>query len=233
MGYIPHAGQREIHLSAAPRRIVSCGVRWGKTLSAAAEALASALQPNDRSIGWVVGPTYDLSERVFSQIVMMVAAHMSHRIISLKEHDHRLLIRNFGGGISEIRGKSADNPVSLLGEGLDFVIVDEASRLKPMIWQSHLSQRLIDKRGWALLISTPRGKGWFYDLWQRGRGRDSAYASWNMPSWSNPLLDAALIEEERGRLPERVFLQEFAAQFIEGSGSVFRNVRERALSCRS
>jgi hypothetical protein len=118
--------------------------------------------------------------------------------------------------------------VSLLGEGLDGVIIDEAARLKPSIWLSHISQRLIDKRGWALLISTPHGKGWYYDLWRRGQGNDPDYKSWNLPSWTNPMLDAEVIEQERSRLPERVFQQEFGAQFIEGAGSVFRNVRECA-----
>ena len=81
------------------------------------------------------------------------------------------MIRNLGGGLSEIRAKTADNPVSLLGEGLDWLIVDEAAQLKPAIWNSFLSQRLIDKQGWALLISTPRGKGWFYDAWLRAWAR--------------------------------------------------------------
>ena len=175
--YEPHPGQLEIHDATAPRRIVACGVRWGKTLCAAMEGL---------------------------------------------------ILRNMAGGLSEIRGKSADNPVSLLGEGLDWVIVDEASRLKPTIWESHLSQRLIDKRGWALLISTPKGKGYLYDLFRRGQGSDSDYKSWNWPSRTNPLLDADVIERERARLPERVFRQEYEAEFMEGSGAVFRNVRECA-----
>lgn len=229
LGYEPHPGQLEVHLSRAPRRVVACGVRWGKTWAAAMEALAAAMQPCERSMGWVVAPTYDLCERVFGQIVIVVASHLRHRIVSLKEHERRLVLRNMGGGLSEIRGKSADNPVSLLGEGLDWVVIDEASRLKPSIWQSHLSQRLIDKQGWALLISTPRGKGWLYDLWLRGRGRDPEYASWNLPSWSNPLLDKEAIEAERARLPERVFRQEYGAEFLEGSGAVFRNVRECAI----
>lgn len=228
MGYTPHPGQIEVHTSNAPRRVLACGVRWGKSRCAAMEALAAAMEPNERSMGWVCAPTYDLAEKVYREIVVIAAEHLRHRIVTMREGEKRLVLRNLSGGVSEIRGKSADNPVSLLGEGLDWLIVDEASRLKPAIWEGHLSQRLIDKNGWALLISTPRGKGWFYDAFRRGQGSDSDYESWNAPSWQNPHLDAERIEAERARLPERVFLQEYGGQFLEGAGQVFRNVRERA-----
>ncbi|MBU1701755.1 MAG: hypothetical protein KJ831_16560, partial [Candidatus Eisenbacteria bacterium] len=228
LGYAPHPGQQEVHNSDAMRRVMACGVRWGKTLCAAMEGLCAAMEPRKRSMGWVVGPTYDLCDKVFRELVILVAEHLRHRIVALKEGERRLVLRNMGGGLSEIRGKSEDNPVSLLGEGLDWLIVDEASRLKPTIWEGHLSQRLIDKRGWALLISTPKGKGYFYDLFRRGQSEDPDYESWNHPSWSNPYLDVELIEQERDRLPERVFNQEFGGQFLEGSGQVFRNIRECA-----
>lgn len=228
IGYEPHEGQWEVHRSSAPRRVVACGVRWGKTVCAAHEALAAAMEPRKRSIGWVVAPTYDLADRVFREIHIAAASHLKHRIVSMKEHDRRLVIRNMAGGVSEVRAKSADNPVSLLGEGLDWLVVDEAARLKPTIWESHLSQRLIDKGGWALLISTPMGKGYFWSLFQRGQGRDASFESWNQPSWRNPILRRDAIEEERGRLPARVFAQEYGAEFCEGAGAVFRNVREAA-----
>lgn len=228
IGYSPHPGQQVVHESQAPRRLLSCGVRWGKTLCAAMEGVAAAMLPRKRSMGWVVAPTYDLADKVFREIVIIAAEHLRHRILTLREGDRKLVIRNMAGGISEIRGKSADNPISLLGEGLDWVIVDEASRLKPVIWEGHLSQRLIDKRGWALLISTPKGKGWFFDLFRRGKSEDAHYESWNSPSWENPILDRDLIESERERLPERVFRQEYGAEFIEGAGAVFRKVREAA-----
>jgi hypothetical protein len=92
-----------------------------------------------------------------------------------------------------------------------------------------LTQRLLDRRGWALLISTPRGKGWFYGLYRRGQGLDPDFQSWNYPSATNPYLDETLIDAERTRLPERVFRQEYQAEFIEGSGQVFRNVRDCAV----
>lgn len=228
LGYEPHPGQVAVHKSEAPRRVLACGVRWGKSLCCAAEGLAAAMQPCSRSMGWVVAPTYELADKVYREIVILVAEHLPHRIITLRESDRRLVVRNLGGGVSEIRAKSADNPTSLLGEGLDWLIVDEAARLKPLIWQSHLSQRLIDKKGWALLISTPKGKGWLYDLFMRGKRGDSAYESWNCPSWDNPHLDRQLIEAERELLPERVFQQEFGGKFLEGAGAVFRKVRECA-----
>ncbi len=228
LGYEPHPGQLEIHLDDHPRRVVACGVRWGKTLCAAMEGLVAALAPRERSIGWVAAPTYDLAEKGFREIEQHAHRHLRHRVVQYSASEGKLVLRNMAGGLSEIRAKSADNPVSLLGEGLDWLIVDEASRLKPDIWQSHLSQRLIDRKGWALLISTPKGKGYFHGLYRLGQGHDPAYRSWNNPSWTNPHLDAALIEAQRRQVPERVFSQEYGAQFIEGAGAVFRYVREAA-----
>jgi hypothetical protein len=187
------------------------------------------MEPKKRSMIWVVAPTMDLADKVHREAVIVVAEHLRHRIVELKQHDKRIILRNLGGGISEIRGKTADNPVSLLGEGCDLIIVDEASRMKPMVWTSFLSQRLIDRDGSALLISTPKGRGWFWDMWRRGQpGGDPQYESWNAPSWQNPHLNRELIEAERERLPQRVFDQELGGQFIEGAGSVLRFVREAA-----
>ncbi len=229
LGYEPHEGQLAVHRSRAKRRVLACGSRWGKSLCAAMEAVAAAMEPRKRSMGWVVAPTLDLSDKVFREIVMVVAERLKHRLVDLKQHEKKIVLRNLGGGLSEIRGKTADNPVSLLGEGLDWVIVDEAARLKPAIWNSFLAQRLIDRDGWALLITTPKGKGWVFDMWKRGQpGGDPDYESWNAPSWQNPHLKRELIEAERERLPEAVFAQELEGRFMEGAGSVFRYVREAA-----
>ena len=227
--YKPHAGQLAVHRSKAKRRILVAGVRTGKSLAAAHEAVAAALQPCKRSVGWCVGPTLELADKVYREIVIVAAEHLKHRIVELKQHEKKLVLRNMGGGLSEIRAKTADNPTSLLGEGLSWVIIDEASRMRPSIWYSFLSQRLIDKDGWALVISTPRGRGWLWELWKLGQpGGDPDFESWVMPSWTNPHLKRELIEAERERLPDAVFRQEYGAEWIEGAGAVLRYVREAA-----
>jgi len=51
LGYEPHTGQLEVHQSDAPRRILACGVRWGKTKCAAMEGLPAVCLPQQCNIG--------------------------------------------------------------------------------------------------------------------------------------------------------------------------------------
>lgn len=230
LGYEPHPGQLLIHNSTARRRIAACGVRFGKTTCAAYECIAECLAPRERGVGWIVAPTFDLADRVFEEVERIALKKLSRFVKQYLRSEKRLVFTNLGGGTTEFRAKSADNPVSLLGEGLDFLVVDEAARLPPRVWQSHLAQRLIDRKGWALLISTPHGRGWLYDMYRMGQGanRNPNYESWNLPSWTNPRLDREEIRREKLTMPERIFAQEYGAKFMEGSGAVFRHVRERA-----
>ena len=214
LGYAPHPGQVEVHRSKAPRRVLVTGVRWGKSTAAVMEAVAALLEPREESTGWICGPSYDHAERIFSAVVHLVEERFPHRLLELNLRERRIVVRNLSGGTSGLRAKSADNPTSLLGAGLDWLIVDEAARLRDDIWQNYLSQRLVDRRGWALFLSTPRGCNWFYRLYRRGCGFDPQFASWCSPSWENPHLDRAVIEAEQDRLPPEVYAQEFAAEFL-------------------
>ncbi len=51
-----------------------------------------------------------------------------------------------------------------------------------------------------------------------------------MPTSSNPYIAPEEIAAARRELPERVFLQEFMAEFIDDAGAVFRQVHEAATS---
>jgi hypothetical protein len=214
LGYEPHEGQMLVHQSTARRRVLACGSRWGKSLCASMEACAALLEPRERALGWLVAPTRDLVDRIFLRVVDILRAQLGHRVLDLDLRTQRIVVSNLGGGTSELRGKSADMPVTLLGEALDFLIEDEASRLRCEIWESHLSPRLIDRRGWALLLSTPSGPGWFHELYRRGlRRRDPDCESWSQPSWLNPHIDKALVDAERDRLGPEVFAEQYGGEF--------------------
>ena len=62
LGYTPHPGQLDVHRSSAPRRVVACGVRWGKTVAAAMEGVLvgnrrGALAPGTPESGLVASVT--------------------------------------------------------------------------------------------------------------------------------------------------------------------------------
>lgn len=131
-----------------------------------------------------------------------------------------------GGG--EIGIRSADNPDSLRGDSLNLVILDEAAFIKEEAWNEALRPALSDRKGRAIFISTPKGRNWFWRLWQQGQQGHSDWQSWQLPTASNPYIDPAEIEAARLTLPEAIFNQEYLAQFVEDFAGVFRKVAECA-----
>lgn len=215
LDYEPHPGQLLVHKSRAPRRVLACGVRWGKSTCAAMEVVAALLEPCESALGWTVAPNMSLTDQVYERVRLAFHGHLKHRILEEDERERRLVVRNLGGGRSELQARTADNPVGLLGAAVDWVVVDEAARLRRFVWEQILSPRLIDRAGWALLLSTPQGVNWYYELVRRGeKGRDPAFESWRSPSWTNPHVDRALIEAERARLKPESFAQEYEARFL-------------------
>ena len=170
---------------------------------------------------WIVSPKYSQTMIMWR----MIKKYLPRGYVKdIKEGE--LVIELVNG--STIWAKSADNPDALVGEGLDLLIMDEAARVKPDAWEIALQPALADKKGSAIFISTPKGKNWFYTLYNMGVSEDfSEYKSFNYPSVANttiPDFDQE-IERRRATTPELIFRQEYLAEFIEGGGEVFQDIR--------
>jgi hypothetical protein len=137
-----------------------------------------------------------------------------------------------GGGWIEIR--SADRPESLVGEGLDLLIMDEAALIQERAWEESLWPALGDREGRALFIFSPKGRNWAWRRWHTARnGEDPEGAAFVFPTSSNPYFprkswEAIQRAHEEGRMADRVFRQEWLAEFIDDTGGVFRKVTEAA-----
>lgn len=214
LGYVPHAGQREVHKSKAKRRVLASGVRWGKSTVAVYEAIAYMMEPRERLDAWIIAPSYELTRRTFDRVVEIVHHSMPHRIVLSNQREHVIRIMNLGGGVSELRARSADRPAGLLGAALDVLIIDECDKVRADVWSQYCAPRLLDRDGHALLISTPGSvNSWFYSEFRRAK-KDAAYQSFSMPTASNPHVSAELIEAERARLPEDTFRSQYLGDFL-------------------
>lgn len=214
----PHPGQVTVHNCPARFRILSAGRRWGKTRLGVNECLDVAAHGGR---AWWVAPNYKMSEvgwRPLRRLGAKIGAEV-------RKVDRQIVLPNGG----EVTVRSADNPDTLRGEGLDFVVLDEFAYMTPEAWTEAIRPALSDRQGRALFISTPRGRNFFWEIYQRGIAGEDDYASFQFPTSANPYIAPKEIEAARRELPELIFRQEYLAEFIDDQGGVFRRVQEAAV----
>lgn len=133
--------------------------------------------------------------------------------------------------------KSADNLDALVGEGVHTAILDEAARMVIEAWHN-VRTTLGFTRGRAYIISTPRGKTWFYELWRKGmqvvEGQenpeyDPTFRSWNLPTNDNPFFSDEEFQQARLELPFEVFREFYLAEFLEEAAGVFKNFKAKMI----
>ena len=198
-------------------RVLITGRRFGKTHLAIRELSKFASQP--KKICWYVAPTYrqsktivwnDLKEKLFS-IRWIKNTNESELSLTLKNN-------------SIICLKGADNPDSLRGSGIDFLVMDEFADIKDSAWYEVLRPTLSDREGHAFFCGTPRGMGnWAYDLYIKGQSGEKDWGSWKFKTIQGHQVTAEEIKQVRQDLDERTFAQEFLGSFVTYSGQVYYN----------
>ena len=228
IGFSPHAKQQEILSQLKRFNVIAGGKRVGKTILVAYLALKELLA-SDRSI-WIVAPTYDLSKRSWEYLDFWAKRFFPDILKSYQAPEPKM--ESATGSLLEL--KSAENEKSLLGKGLDLLILDEAARTGQDIWERYLTPNLMDRTGRALLIGNPWGKNWFYDQFLMPNN-DSSYFSYHMPTAievngrvvgsNNPgVITVEELQRIKDHSPENVWKQEYLAEFMEGAGQVFRKI---------
>ncbi|SIS88535.1 terminase large subunit domain-containing protein [Alicyclobacillus vulcanalis] len=214
--YTPHDGQKVLHRSQARFRVATCGRRWGKTYACANE-IAKWAWEHPNAMTWWVAPTYRQTMTAFR----ILTRNFRPAIESVSLTHLRLTWKS--GSVTEFR--STENYDALRGEGLDFLVIDEAAMVPKEAWEAALRPTLSDKNGRAIIVSTPKGRNWFYHVWARGQDPEfPEWASFRFPTSANPYIPPDEIEEARMTLPADVFRQEYEAEFLEDSAGVFRGI---------
>lgn len=230
--WYPHWGQKQVldcFEQGVERIVIASGVRWGKSSICAYIVLKTFLEglsligrrKKDSVKIWIVAPTYELTQKVFSYVVkwyLMIdpdaAEKISYRPIPQLK-------------VSEgvwIQGKSATEPFSLLGEELDLIVFDEAAVTSPEIWEIYLSPRLISRNGKIIFISTPFGQNWFWKEFEKAKAKKAAF---NFTTLENPSLEnPGRVKELEKELPSQVYKQNYLASFLPDAASVFPTIQE-------
>jgi len=206
--YTPQPLQFKIHNSPARFRVFACGRRWGKNYLAHNEMMKYAWEhPN--SLSWWTAPIHQQAKRDYNRFLFYFKYAIQ------KKHDTDLNITLKNGSRIEFHG--LEKHENLLGEGINFLCIDEAGKVRAKAWQETLRPMLSDTQGNALIFGTPKGKNWFYQEWKRGMDYLENYEAFCFPTASNKYIPAEEIRHAQETLPEIVYRQEYLAEFLDDS----------------
>ena len=221
-GFSPHTKQRQlvdqILESGAKYHVACVGRQFGKSLMAINLSLYWMINNGPCKILWV-SPVYSQANKV--QKEMMAAIGASGIVKSCNYSENYISLKNG----SEILFRSAEKYDNIRGLTMDYGVLDEASFMKEDAWKEAIRPVFMVKGKKVLFISTPKGKNWFYELFQLAQSSDyDQYAAYTGSSYDTPYISPEEIEDAKRTLPEKVFQQEYLAQFIDGGGEVFSNL---------
>jgi len=228
--YIPSPGQEEFHRSEARFKVIAAGARYGKSIAAPADVMDLIVQKDTH--GWIVGPTYDLAEKewVYMEQYLQQLGLLQMATVN-KRATPRYLEFPWG---AKIWMRSADNPSSLLGEELDWMILSEADRTKISTWQRFLRPRLGSRMGRVVIPATPFGVGIIKEYWDKGQLQGAlstdllaqidwseSAASWQCSVLENPTFSVREYVAASHEIPPLVFAEQYDGCFVQAAGRVY------------
>jgi len=213
-----HPDQIRVFHSSAKRVICLAGRRAGKTTFAAYKAVR-VFWGGGRVL--LCSATQDQSDSFWEKCVSWLGYEIASERV-LKNESRRILQRVSGGG--RIKVKTASNPDALRGDFADLIVLDEAALLDSEIFQV-IGPMLIDRDGTVLLLSTPRPRGGFRDLYQKAMADTTGrWEAFKWTSYDNPYLSRSALDDMAHDLTDQARRQELEAEFLESQSSVFRSL---------
>ena len=208
--------QEQVFADATRFKVIAAGRRCGKSRLAATTLLLEGLKCPPGSAVLYVAPTNGQAR----QIIWNVLLDLGKDVIA-NSHINNQDITLINGAVIYVRG--ADRPDTLRGVSLTYAVLDEVADIKPETWEQVIRASLSDKKGRAMFIGTPKGRNWFYDIFQLGENdTDADWKSWHFTTKDNPLIDPAEIESAKKTLSSFAFKQEYMASFSNAGSDIFK-----------
>lgn len=229
--YMPHTWQYLFHGACGHEntlrryRHLVAGRRGGKTLSAAWEVLFYSLFPaefhrdlhgreSNRSLWiWCLAKDYQAGRPSLRTFIEVCNAAGLTKDRDYKYNRAQQTFEFFESG-TLVEFKTANDPQSLRGAGLDILWIDEAAFIPNRDSWDVVRSALGDKQGMVITTTTPWGENWFYEEFFEGQAlKDDRQFRVEYTSIDNPYYPAEEWEYNREHMHPVIFAQEHLASF--------------------
>ena len=200
--------------------VVVASRRLGKTHTTTMCAMSKLVDPDKKNDVLVIAPTLDIAKIIWRDIYRIIKNNAIETITcNSKERNIELTTG------STFRIASLETKTSLVGRGYDFIIVDEASRINDdEFFRQDLSPTMIENpETRAVFISTPLGREQFLFEYYN-RGQDPEFPDWGsilIPYTENPRVSIERVEEDKKKMGEAKWRQEYLCDFLAKEDQVF------------
>ena len=229
--------QSTIFLNKKRFRLVVAGRRFGKSFLAFFEMYKRALSKEATERGgfniWYVANTADNARRIMWNSFLTKEKYVPQAYVAKKNEQRMVLTFKNGSTISVFSGEEPD---SLRGSSIDFLVMDECAFVKEAAWLT-IYPALTDKycKGEVLLISSPDGYNWFYKLYSKHLGETefdnetgypSQWAVFKYTTLEGGNVDPAEIEAAKKNMTPNMFKKEYLASFDTMADRIYENFDE-------
>jgi len=225
------APQQAVHNSLARFKVIAAGRRLGKTTLAAIECLLEACKTendygdplgSDSEVVYI-GVDKEQAKRNVWNMIQDIAREMGIFVFA-HQNSCVLIIDN---GVCQVRVRllGMDRPDSARGMKLRYAVLDEYADMPDNVWDEVIRPALMDCRGGAMFIGTPKGKNHFYRLFSEAlTGDDPEWEAFSFMSHDNSTLNRDELEKvalDYARGSPELYAQEIEGKFISKGGALF------------
>lgn len=207
--------QSEIINSDSRFKIVIAGRRGGKSFASIAYLAKHARYPGKKCM--YVAPTFAMCKQIIWEDLKDMLRNRKW-IKKINESDLTITLVNG----STIFLRSADTPDRIRGIGIDACVIDEAADISKLreVWMAIIRPTLSDRQGTAMIISSPKGKGFLFDLYNDAKYTED-WQSWQYTTEQGGLVPLEELDQAKRDLDERTYKQEYQAEFVDFAGAIY------------
>lgn len=173
-------------------------------------------------------PTYSQAKKVIWDAInndgFRIIDYIPKELIA-SMNSQEMKIRLINGSLFQLIG--SDNIDSLMGTNPKIVVFSEFALQTPDAWD-FIRPILKVNKGYAIFISTPRGRNHFYDLFRTAQSTEGWFAEKLTIDDTHVLSSIDMEQERKDGMSEELLLQEYYCSFDRGvEGSYYSKLLEK------
>lgn len=215
-----HKAQQKITSSTARYRLLRCGRRFGKTTDAISEMVAFCLY-REEPVAYFATTKDQARDIAWADLIKAVEG--TTNFVSKNETRLEVTLQS-DLGTNTIRLYGWENIETARGKKFSLVVLDELDSMRAVEreWEEILFPTLLDIKGSAIFMGTPKGYRAMYRIETAAAGDDD-WETFHFTSYDNPMLDPIEIEKMKKRMTPQRFAQEILAEYKKMEGLIYES----------